>query len=249
MRHLGAAGVVAFTLLARAGSAHADHHVYSPIVEQGVLEFEARVHRTVDNAPEKDNGQVHKYEIGYGVNQWWHTALFGELEKEPGASLKYNATAWENIFQLTPQGKYWLDAGLYFEYARGASNGTPDEIETKVLLEKEVRPLVLTANLIFTKEIGRNAETGLGFEYALRANYPWTRSLQFGIEAYGEPGRIGRFDALSEQNHVVGPVLSGRFNIAGIKGAFGYEVGYLFGVTPGSPSGTVKGLLEYEVPF
>jgi len=229
--------------------AWADHKVYSPIVEQGILEFEARGHRAVDSAADKNDQQTQVYEVGYGVNSWWSTALFGQLNKEPQQDFRYGATAWENIFQLTPQGKYWADVGLYVEYRKSHLSSEPDEFETKLLLEKEVNPLVLTANLIFNREIGNGAGKGVGFEYAVRANYPWTRGLQFGVEAFGEPGRLTGFEQVSAQEHMLGPVISGKFNVGNLPGAFGYNVGYLFGLTPGSPKGTAKWELEYEIPF
>jgi hypothetical protein len=237
-------------MLVMTAPASADHKVYSPIVEDGVLEFEARGHRTVDSAKDKDDGQTHKYEIGYTFHDWWHTSLFGELNKEPQGNFTYDATAWENIFQLTPQGKYWMDVGLYFEYARSArGRGSPDELETKLLLEKDVDPLVLTANLVFNREIGSNSGKGVGFEYAARARYPWRREIQFGIEAFGEPGRLTGFGPVRNQEHVIGPVVLGKFNVSGMPGVLNYNVGYLFGLTPASAKGTVKWELEYEIPF
>lgn len=247
----GSAGVFWAALVAgliTAGAVRADHYIYSPVVEEGVLELETRLHRSVDSAADKNNAQTHIFELGYGVTSWWHTALVGVLDKQPQGSLSYNATGWENIFQLTQQGEYWLDAGLYLEYARGW-RGQPDEFETKILLEKAVQPLVLTANLIFNKQAGQNADKGIGFEYGVRAKWPWTRGLQFGVEAFGESGRIGDFAAVSQQHHAVGPVLLGRFNVPHIPGVFGYQVGYLFGVTSASAKGEMKGVLEYEIPF
>jgi hypothetical protein len=223
--------------------------VYSPYVEPGILELEARGRRTVDNRPDQDNAQQQKYELGYGVTSWWHTAIFGEVEKEPGADPRYTATAWENIFQLTEPGKYWADFGLYVEYAHSHLARVPDELETKLLVEKSVDPFTVTANLIFNREIGSDAGKGVGFEYALRVGYPWLRWLEPGIEAYGEPGRLTGFAATREQEHIVGPVLKGKVNIAGLPGVFVYEAGYLFGVTDASPRGTAKWLIEYEVPF
>ena len=126
--------------------------------------------------------------------------------------------------------------------------GVPQR-EGKLLLETQLAPFVFTTNLILNKEFRDNAETGTGFEYAVRIRYPWLRALAVNVEAYGEPGKIGRFESTSEQEHLVGPVLSGKFNIPGITGVFGYEAGYLFGVTSASPAGTVKALLEYEVPL
>jgi len=104
--------------------------------------------------------------------------------------LRHQRHCWERA----QQGEYWLDAGLYLEYARGW-RGQPDEFETKILLEKAVQPLVLTANLIFNKQAGQNADKGIGFEYGVRAKWPWTRGLQFGVEAFGESGsNITRLD-------------------------------------------------------
>jgi hypothetical protein len=242
--------VLCTAALVSATPASADHKVYSPIVEEGVLELEARGHRSVDPASDKDNQQTHVYELAYGVNSWWYTSLFGKLNKEPQGNFSYDATAWENIFQLTPQGKYWLDLGFYAEYERSAhGRGTPDEIEFKLLLEKDVYPLVLTANLIFNREIGRNSGKGAGFEYAVRAKYPWKRSIQFGVEAFGEPGRLTGFEPIALQEHAIGPVMLGKFNVEGVPGVFNYNLGYLFGLTRASAKGTVKWQFEYEIPF
>lgn len=243
------ATLVALPLILWAVPARSDNKVYSPIVEEGFMEFEARGHRTIDRSAEKDDQQTHKYELAYGVNSWWHTALFGKLNKEPQENMRYEATSWENIFQLTPQGKYWADIGIYTEYARSAIRNQPDEAEFKLLFEKDVDPLVLTTNLIFNRNIGKNAGKGVGFEYAARARYPWKREVQFGIEAFGVPGRLTGFEPIASQQHIIGPALSGKFNIAGVPGVFNYNVGYLFGITPGSPKGTAKWEVEYEIPL
>jgi hypothetical protein len=110
-------------------------------------------------------------------------------------------------------------------------------------------PLVLTANLVFNREIGQNSGKGVGFEYAARAKYPWTRQVQFGVEAYGEPGRLTGLAAARDQEHLIGPVLLGKFNVDGVPGVFNYNVGYLFGLTAASAKGTAKWELEYEIPF
>src|SRR5205823_14094093 len=209
-----------FVAVMSASPVRADHKVYSPIVEEGVLEFEARGHRTLDSRGDKNDQQTHIYEVAYGVNSWWYTSLFGVLNKEPGKNFRHGATAWENIFQLTPQGKYWVDVGLYLEYRKSHLSGEPSEFETKLLLEKDVDPLVLTANLVFNREIGSNSGKGVGFEYAVRAKYPWKREIQFGIEAFGEPGRLTGFEPISAQQHAVGPVMLGKFSFDGVPGVF-----------------------------
>jgi hypothetical protein len=73
MRWIVSALSAAALSVAAAETARAGHKVYSPTVEQGVLEIEARAHRTIDSNPGKDDGQGHKYELGYGLASWWHT--------------------------------------------------------------------------------------------------------------------------------------------------------------------------------
>lgn len=242
---LGATAILAVST----SPAWAHHKVYSPIVEEGVFEFETRGHSTFDRSRDKNDQQTHIYELEYGVNSWWSTAIFARPEKEPDGVFRYAATGFENIFQLTPQGKYWADVGLYVEYQKNHLAGGTDEFESKLLLEKAVDPLVVTANLVFNRQIGDGAGKGFGFEYAVRANYPWTRTVQFGIEAFGEPGRLTGFDAVREQQHLLGPVVLGKIDIPGLPGVLNYNIGYMFGLTPGTPEQTVKWEFEYEIPF
>jgi hypothetical protein len=242
---LGALGVV----LLLSPPALADFDIDPPTVEQGVLELELFGQRSFDNRTDKNNEQQHKFEFSYGVNSWWQTGIETRVKKEPGSKLKYDATAWENIIQLTPQGKFWLDLGLKLEYEHPVEHDDPDEVEVKLLLEKEIDPLVVTANFNFARAIGQNAGKGIEFGYALRAKYPWKREVQFGVEAFGEPGRLTGFEPVSEQEHAVGPVVLGKFNVAGMPGGFKYTAGYLFGLTSGTAKGTVKWKFEYEIPF
>ena len=87
----------------------------------------------------------------------------------------------------------------------------PGEIETKLLLEKDVDPLVVTANLIFNRATGRNAGKGVGFEYAVRAKYPLQRPLYIYVNrAPGKPleplAREFLAFVLSEEGQQIGAV-------------------------------------------
>ena len=222
--------------------------VYSPIVEEGELEFELRGHGSVARPSSNSDVQAHRFEISYGVNSWWATGLFGEMQQNPGSGLRYAVTGFENIFQLTPQGKYWADLGLYLEYNRGARRDDTDEFEVKFLFEKQIQPFILTANLAFAQEIGRNAATGVGFEYTAVAKAPVRHGIDLGVQVVGGMGKIGRFETFSHQEFAVGPVLSGSTRLGNLPGKLKYEVGYLFGVGA-SARGLPKYIVEYEFPF
>ena len=87
----------------------ATEKVYSPIVQKGEWELEARGSRDFDGRDDKDKAIKQKYALGYGVTELWFTEIYGEFEQE-AQSHESNATSieWENRFQLTQQGQYFF---------------------------------------------------------------------------------------------------------------------------------------------
>lgn len=242
-------GISAAALVFGAAPAHAGtSKVYSPNVEGGEFELEARGYVDLDSDDAKDGGQKQIYEVGYGITDRWFSSLFFELEKEPNETLRDSAVAWENIIQLTEQGEGFVDFGLYFEYEAATRKGHADKIEGKFLLEKETGNFVHTANLILEKQIGDNSEDGTELGYAWRTKYRYRQALELAIEAFGEFGEIRDFNGWSEQEHVIGPVILGKFDI-GTMTHIKYELGYLFGITGDSPDGRLKWLVELEIPL
>lgn len=238
-------GLFALLMAGHSETAHATHKVYSPTVEMGEAELEFRGHTTFDDRRAKDDQQKYIIEAGYGFTEYWFSAVFGEIEKEQNGEMEYEATAWENIFQLTEQGEYWVDVGLYLEYEYAHESYNNDKAEFKVLLEKATGNWVHTFNLIFERELGNNAsgETELG--YAWRTRLLMGKSLEPALEIYGNTGELGRPDHSEDQDHRAGPVIGGEFKL-GNTDKLGYEVGYLFGLTDAAPDGTLKFTLEYE---
>ena len=168
-----------------------------------------------------------------------------------GESIRAAAARWKNTFRFSPveEDAAWpVDLGATVEYGRGLRGGDADAIQVGGLLYKEIGPTTHALNLLFAHELGNNAAGGVTFGYAAQSRWVLSPALAVGLEAFGEPGRIGRFPSLTEQGHRAGPVLSGAFEIEGF-GTIGYELGYLFGLTSGTPDGTLKWLLAYQVSF
>lgn len=217
--------------------------VYSPIVEQGELEFEYILDFSFDSDPAKDGSARDQFELEYGVTDRWMTAVVGDFRKRPGQHFAYQGLKLENIYQLFEQGEKWLDAGLYIEYIIPQSSlNKPDVIEFKLLLEKESGRLVHTANLVLKKELGANAVNNTTAGYAWRSKWRWIRALEPGLEIYGAIGEVGNSSPLSRQTHKIGPVVFGKLS-AGLS----YEIGYLFGLTTASDKGMLKFVLGYEL--
>jgi hypothetical protein len=240
-----AAAALAFAAASR--EAHAADQVYLPFVERGELELEHRGHADFDEEDE----QNYRASVGYGVTDFWFFEVEGEYEKEPGEEINFEATEFENVFQLTPQGKYWADLGAFFEYELTDNSDAPDEMKFGPIVSKSFGRTQVTLNPFFVKEIFGNDREDLEFTYGAQAKYRLMPIFEPGVEAFGEPGEISGFDPVSEQKHQIGPVAFGEFKLGdtGQYGAISYELGILFGLTDGSPDETLKWALEYEYHF
>jgi len=223
-------------------NAHATKKVYSPIVEGGELEFEVRGGVDFDHRASKDGKQKYKYAVGYGVNDRWFTEFYGEIEKgAENSQFEFAALEWENRFQLTEQGQYWIDTGLYFSYEVSFEDDKADKIEGKFLLEKEIKSFTHTANIIFEKQVGGDSEKETEGELAWGSRYRWEKYFEPGFEFHSEFGELNAGKSFDEQEHLVGPVCYGK-----IKN-FKYDLGYLFGISNDAPDGMLKWIVEYEI--
>jgi high-affinity iron transporter len=219
--------------------------VYSPIVEKGEVEVEFRGGIDFDSRDSKNNKQVYKYALGYGVTERWFTEIYGETEKAAyDNDYEFVAVEWENRLQLFEQGKYWLDAGLYFAYETTVKEKTADKVEAKILLEKTFGNFLHTANIIFENEVGGGANNQMTAGLAWSSRYRWQKSFESGLEWYSDFGELGQSWAYRKQSHQVGPVFYGEIG-EHIK----YDIGYLFGLTDVAPEGRLKWILEYEHHF
>src|SRR5579864_3370251 len=85
-----------------------DLKIRSPIIEPQELEFENNF--TIGDS----KNAVH--ELEYGFNDWLKLGVETEFAADPGHGFHYDATTLEGFVQLTPQGRYWADLGLFAEY-------------------------------------------------------------------------------------------------------------------------------------
>ena len=244
----GAVAAVILASLALPAPGKAGTKVYSPIVHEGEFAIEARGDAAVDRGDATKETQTQVYEAEYGVTDRWQTAIFGELSKDADTSLRYNGTAWENIFQLFEQGDAWVDSGVYLEYKVANQKDAADTVEGKLLLEKQLGRTINTANLIFEKGVGSHADEGTEFGYALRTKYRWRPYLEPRRMRARRRTNMRDVKPFRDQSHRLGPVILGIVPVAPSIG-FYYELGWLFGLTRGSLDHSVKWLGEFEFHF
>ncbi len=234
-------------------TAHADFQVRSPLVTYREVEFEHNGSVTFDRKSDLNKDQSYTYSVGVGLTSFWKLELEAETGAPPQGNLAYQATTLENTFQLTPQGKYWADVGIFFEYSHASPSGAPDAIQIGPLVQKETPGfggygLLHTLNLLFDKEVGPYATQRTGFEPRWQSRVLLNPFFEPGFEFYGNIDNLAQAGKFNDQQYNIGPMFAGGYNFAPY-GKIKYELGYLFGITPATPRGAVRWKFEYEIPF
>lgn len=253
--------VGAIALLGMGGAfapAQAEFKVRSPIVDYRELEFEHNGDVTLDRPGSgRNNAQSFTYELEIGALPWWQPGIEAETETDPGSNQRFSATTFENLFQLTPQGKYWADLGFFAEFSHAAGRNEADSFTFGPLVQKQMPDLfgldlghdtLHTLNLLVTKEIGLHRSEATPLAVAWQSRLQLNQYFQPGVEYYGSISSIAGTSHDEATQHRLGPVLVGQYNMFQY-GKIKYEVGYLFGLNRRTEQGAVRWRLEYEKPF
>ena len=232
------ASMLAVWLASVAGVAHADDFiVYSPHVIATQSEVELRGYSFSDGRDGVGGQRAAELSVAHAFNGWWKPELYlAEYEKAPGAGGKLVGYEFENTFQFTEPGRYWVDVGLLASYGHPKGGG-PGEFEVGPLLEKAVGRFDHRVNLIWEREVGAGAASKTEFRYSYAGTYAVTKAFRPGIEAYGRP---------DDNAYQAGPVVTGEWHVPGTRGNVEYRVGLLLGINPAAPRRTLLAQIEYE---
>ena len=113
-----------------------DMKVYSPIVEKGDLQFEVIGNVVIDDDEEYHGFKHQEFELEYGVTDNWATSITASLIEPAGEAVKYDILGWENTFQLTEEGRYWLDFGFHMEVEVNDEGDEPHNLEGRFLFRR-----------------------------------------------------------------------------------------------------------------
>ena len=240
---LAAAAVIGGCALQAAAD---DLKIRSPVIESGELEFE--------NNFTLGRSKTAVHELEYGFNDWLKLGVEAELAADPGHGFRYDATALEGFLQLTPQGKYWADVGLFAEYEHTARQGDPRALTFGPLVQKEVPLLGLdtlhTVNALFTKQMGAGSVGPPSMLLAAQSRVRLIPYFEPGIEYYGNI-TLGRHG--DEPRHRLGPMLVGHigFRELGVDapGGIKYDAAYLRRVGGETDPSTFRVRIELEFPL
>ncbi len=235
----------ALLLPARCASAQeaSELKIYSPAVEYQEKELEYVGFFSGKGASHQ---QGHAMSAAYSPTSYWRTEVYEVLHQDPSMAMVADTIEWENVFQLTNSGQLWADAGLISEFEIAQQAGNPHSFKLGPLLEKQVGSEVLTLDLPLEWKFGPNYVPGTGFSYAARYTHLLNPYFSPAVEAFGEPGIIGRWQRADTQTHSIGPAFLGTWRVGTTKGKLVYSVAGLRGLSTATPDWTVVWRLEYE---
>lgn len=208
--------------------------IYRPAVEYGETEIEQRGGYIKDKSPAVNTAQAYVVDLGYGFTPWWFSELVGEIEKLPGDSAEFEALEWENVFQLSEPGQYFMDFGLFAEYALPLESGKPQELVLGPMLQKELGRAVTNLNVLAARQFGSNAESEIEVKYRLQSRLRSGGALDAGLQAFGE-----------KDAHLLGPAVFGLTRLDA-RHKLKYDAALLRGLTADAEDWRLRWQVEYE---
>jgi len=194
----------------------------------------------------KEGLQQESLEIEYGMTDRWTIAGYADFENPKGDEFKYiRARAVVSRYRFFEQGERFLDGAIYVEYYLPYQKySDAEKIETRIILEKDIRQISIILNPIFEKDVsGAEVDAGMEFEYASGLYYRATPWLTPGVEFYGVMGELSDMKPKDQQEHYIFPRLGFKF-----QHRLGLDIGYGFGLTQASDDRVIKAILELEFP-
>lgn len=193
----------------------------------------------------RDGLWAHSLELEYGLTD--NIAIGGYLDFQDPSNGGFRYTRTRALFRWSWFDKYthWLDPALYVEYyAPRGDTGDPEELETRLILEKDLNHFRLDLNPTFSKVLsGDEVTTGLEFGFAGGLYYRRYYAVQPGIEYYDRIGPLQDPLPSGEQQHYLAPMLNVRWG----RGWW-WEVRTLIGLSDGSDKLILQSYLSYEFP-
>lgn len=190
----------------------------------------------------KEDLSRHALELEYGVTDRWTISGYLDFENHPDADLEYvQFRTVVSRYRLFEAGERFFDTALYFEYyIPNAAYDRPEKLETRLIFEKRLAPVIVRLNPIFEKNVSEvDVAEGVEFEYAAGVYAPMG-GLRLGLEFYGALGELRNWRPWDLQSHYLVPAV--KFVLGPVDVDFGVGAG----LTKASDDLLVKTIVAYE---
>jgi hypothetical protein len=218
--------------------------VKSPVVDEGLLEFEQKGKYQHDENPAKDNEKEFDLNAAYSPTAWWKTKGEFTFEQKRADDFIYKGFKWENILNLNGRDvQHGVVFGLYQDIFFADRTSSVNSFTLGALARRDFGKLSNIGNLLFKRDFGARAKNGLSLIYRWQTKYAFDPLFQPGFEVLGDTQTNDKFQ---DQVLMIGPVV--YMSLDAITPGLGLDVGYLAGATKASRDGMLKWRLKYSIP-
>ena len=220
--------------------------VYSPNGEYGEVSLEVSSARSFDNNATKNGAQVGEITLEAGLTPRFVLSVSGEYSADPGNTMQLNGNQIEGRYQFFESGEHWMDVGALASYTAATQAGTPDSLEVKLLLQKDMGRFTHTVNIGFSQNVGTfpSLTDGADYTFLWSTRYRLNEYFQPGFEIQSDLGPGEHLGYFNQQEHYMGPSIQGK-----LWGHLKYQAAYLLGASDPSAQQAVRLNLEYEMHF
>lgn len=153
-----------------------------------------------DSGSSNVNTMKHYFELEYGISDHWDVAAYLTYKQENNrgdSNFNYDGFKIRTRYRFGEKDKYFVDPLVYLEYKKDDNSTTPDKIEAKIILAKDIGKFNVVYNQILEQELDRSGETE--HEYAFGTNYKINNKMKFGLESKGN---------YTEEKYYLGPTFA-----------------------------------------
>ncbi|HXU99710.1 MAG TPA: hypothetical protein VG166_04360 [Caulobacteraceae bacterium] len=219
-----------------------DEVVYSPYIENRVVELETRLGQEI-GAGDEQNARTVVIEAEAGVSDRLSVALVGSVERESGGS-RLTGLGLESRYYVGQVPVIGVDVGLYAEVTKGLA-GENGGGEAKLLLARTEGRFQGLVNLIVERPFGApTGEEFASYGYAASATWRTVGSLRIGAEAFGD---LGDDHGLGAQGAYVGPQIKWEGRPGRSPFEIGVDAGWLAAVGPARREASSQARINLEI--
>lgn len=248
MRITLATATTAAILATSITAAHATpEYIKSADFNKGKLELQYQWVTTTDSeSSKKDHKVKHQSDILYSPADGWLLLAGGKGSRDSKDSTNLDSFFAGGAYQFIHEEDHGFNAAILTKYIHSVDSGDPDVLEGRLLLDKkwgEGKKIKTKANLNILREIGANRHAGITFQGRIGAVYKVKEYFQPGVEWHSE------LSTDDNAEHHVGPVVYGYAPEGSLLRGFGYEIGYLPGVSDSAADNAFRLLVSYKLKF
>lgn len=207
--------------------------VYNPYVQLLEKEIEYRALYSEDSNSLLDGEIRHSLSYGQSLSDRFFAEVYIIGVDEPNGGFSVDAYEVELKWQLSEQGEFSNDWGLFFELERETESNIW-EASSAIIAVHEWSRWIATGNFLIIYEWGGGIDNELEAAFSGQLRFRNNELIEPAIELYQSQGSQG-----------IGPVLTGLWRLGGGRKLL-WEMGSIFGTDSDTPNVNWKLNLEYE---